>query len=215
MLTLYYSPAACSLAVHTALEESGLPHQLECVSTREGATRRPGYLAVNPVGQVPALRLADGTILTQVLALLGYVADKVPDQRLLPTNPLGRARALGHLGFLATSAHGAFRDWFRPDLCTSDESAQAAVRVTARERYFAQLEHVERTLGDNPWLLGRQYSLVDAAAFCFFLWGQVFEWPVTRLPRYRALARRVQARPATQRALEAEGLVGARRLWVA
>ena len=215
MLKLYYSPAACSLAVHLALEESGLEHSLERVNAREGQTREPAYLAINPLGQVPALQLPDGRVLTEVLALLGYVADKVPARRLLPTDPLGRARALSWMSYFACSVHGAFRDWISPGDCASSELAQSLVRSTARERYFAHLQRIEARIGETPWLLGDEYSLVDGYAFCFYLWGQIFEWPVAELPRYRALAQRVAERPATRRALEAEGFVAERTLRVA
>jgi glutathione S-transferase len=216
MLTLFYSPAASSLAVHIGLEESDLPHHLVRVSTREGQTRTPEYLAINPLGQVPALRLDDeGEVLTQVVALLGYVADQAPQYQLLPTPPIERARALGWLAFFATSAHGAFRDWFRPEQCTSDEAAHGSIRRSARDRYFAHLRHVERALDARPWLLGDSYSLCDAYAYCFYLWGQVFEWPVAELRQYRSLAQRVHQRTATQRALAAEGFTGAKQLAIA
>ncbi len=214
MLKLYYSPAACSLAVHIALEESALPHQLIQVSTRDGETRRPPYLAVNPMGQVPALVLPDGQVLTQVLALLSYVADQVPQRRLLPTRPVERAHALAWTSLFASSVHGAFRDWFRPDLCTPEATAHQAIRSSARERYFSHLALLDSHLGARPWMLGEEYSLVDANAYCFYLWGQIFEWPVTELGNLRDLARRVDARPATRRALAAEGFTGSRALHI-
>jgi len=215
MFTLYYSPAACSLAVHIALEEAGIPHHLERRSTREGETRRQEYLAVNPLGQVPALRLPDGRVLTEVAALLGYIADQVPDRALLPTAPLERAVAQGWMSLFATSVHGAFRNVVRPELCASEASACKDVVETSRARYFSLLRYVESRLVPRAWLLGERHSLCDGYAFCFFLWGQVFEWPVHELPRYRALARRVRERDATERALVAEGFVGQRRLAIA
>jgi glutathione S-transferase len=212
MHTLYYSPAACSLAVHIALEEASLPHELGRFSTREGQTRKLEFLAINPLGQVPALRLPDGQILTQVLALLNYVADLATDRRLLPTGPSERARALATMSFFATTVHGAFRDWIRPEYCVSGESARAAVRETARGRYWEHLGFVEEGLEPGAWILGHTYSLCDAQAYCYYLWGQVFDWPVAELTRYRDLAKRVEERPATQRALAAEGFVGERQL---
>jgi glutathione S-transferase len=73
MYKLYYSPGACSMAVHIVLEELGVPYELELVSVQSGATSGPAYLAVNPKGRVPALR-RNNEILTEVGAILAYLA---------------------------------------------------------------------------------------------------------------------------------------------
>ena len=216
MHTLFYSPAASSLTVHIALEEAGLPHELVRVSAREGKTREPAYLAINPLGQVPALRAPGGEVLTQVLAQLDYVAQLAPAARLLPTGTLERAQALSIMSFLATTGHDAFRNWYRPQQCVpDDEQAQAAVRDAARARFFDALKYLDARLASRTWLLGHAYTLCDANAFCFYLCGQHFDWPVAELQRYRDLAQRVAARPATQRALASEGFSGERAFRIA
>src|SRR5260370_41968341 len=94
VLTLFYSPFACSLSCHIALEESGLAYTLAEVNTSRVENRSAAYLAINPLGKVPALAF-DGQVLTEAAAILGYIADLVPDKALLPA-PLTVARARAH-----------------------------------------------------------------------------------------------------------------------
>ena len=111
--TLFYSPGACSLSCHIALEESGLPYERRRFHATKGGTESPEYRAINPRGRVPALRLSDGSILTEAAAILGFVADQVPEKELLPAHgTLDYARAREWMGFLASSVHPAIRSVF-------------------------------------------------------------------------------------------------------
>jgi glutathione S-transferase len=82
-LTLYYSPKACSLASHIALEESGLPYEAVSIDIRAGQNVQPDYLKINPSGSVPALAAGD-TVITESQAILTYIADLVPERELMP-----------------------------------------------------------------------------------------------------------------------------------
>ena len=87
-MKLFFSPAACSLSPHITLRESGLPFELVRIdmvarTTADGAD----YLKINPKGQVPALQLDDGQIITEGPVIVQYVADRVPEKKLVP--PVG------------------------------------------------------------------------------------------------------------------------------
>ena len=108
-MILYYVPGGCSLASHIALVEAGLDHRLVDVKQMG----RQELLAINPTGLTPALALDDGTLLTESLAILGYVAEQ--RGTLLPEAGLPRWRALEATSFMTTEIHGSFRAFFYPD----------------------------------------------------------------------------------------------------
>jgi len=133
MLTLYYAPGACSMASHIALEETGAPYQTQLVGLAQGEQTKPEYLnKVNPRGKVPALQTDDG-ILTENVAILTYLARTFPDAKLLPTDPLGTARALSHMAYLSNTVHPAFTHIMRPGRFATDESAHENLKATGRK----------------------------------------------------------------------------------
>src|SRR5689334_15986791 len=159
---LYFSPGAVSMATHMALEEVGAPYDLEPILIREGQQRSERYLKIHPLGRLPALEVAPGVVLTETPALLGYLADQVPDRELLPHDPLLRARANEWMSLLSSVVHVAFISFFRPERYTSNDAAIAALKVDGKERFWQMLEHVERRLPERGFVLGERYSLCDA-----------------------------------------------------
>ena len=128
-LKLYFSPRACSLACHIALEESGLPFTAEAVKIRQGQHKTEEYLRVNPWGKIPAM-LINGEVLTEAHAILSYVADTASaDKQLIPQDdPLLRARAHEWMNFLSGTVHIAFRPLFRPNYLIGDENLYPLLR---------------------------------------------------------------------------------------
>jgi glutathione S-transferase len=206
MLTLFYSPGTSSFAVHVALEEAALPFDLKEVVLAEGEQLSPEYLAVHPLGRVPALRLESGVVLTETPALLGFIADSVPERQLLPTERVPRAKAAEWLSLFVSALHPAFLGFFRPQRFGDSPELHEALRRDSRVRFFELLQHVERRLPGGPFVLDEAYSLCDPYAAMFFMWGRHFEFPVSTLPRYAALFAAVSKRPAFVRAFEREGL---------
>ena len=93
-LDFYFSPGACSLATHIALEEAGAAFTPKPTYTRKGQTRTPEYLALNPKGKVPLL-IVDGKPLTENTAILSYLNRSYPQAKLLPAgDPMREAEAL-------------------------------------------------------------------------------------------------------------------------
>lgn len=204
MFTLFYAPYTASMAAQIALEEAGIAHEANLVDLSRGEHLQPDYLAINPHARVPALRLEDGTVLTEVAAILTFVAGLAPERELLPTSGLAHARAVEWFSFFASSLHVTFGQFFRPSLTTQDATAQGHVRRDALLRFQALLGLIDRKLPDGGYCLGDRFSLCDAHAFVFYQWGRAAQLPVEGLARYSQLAERVLARPAVARVLDAQ-----------
>src|SRR5882762_8386128 len=109
MLTLYFAPGSSSMAVHIALNEIGVPFEGRPMSFAKDELRSPGYLALNPEGKVPTL-VIDGRPLTEVAAILHYLAKRFPEADLLPRGDIeAEAQALSWMSFIAATLHPARR----------------------------------------------------------------------------------------------------------
>ena len=210
-LTLFYSPRACSLACHIALEESGLPFTPREIRVREGAHKEAAYREVNPWGKIPALRVGE-QVLTEAHAILTYVADRAPGHNLLPSaGTLARARAHEWMNFLSSTVHIAFRPLFRTAVLAGAEGPLDVIKRAGVPILRETLSEVDRRLVGRQWALGEAYSVCDAYLLVFWIWSQredVVEY-VEEMPNWKSLAERVLARPATQRALAREKLTAA------
>jgi glutathione S-transferase len=111
MLTLYFTPGACSMAAHIVLEESGEKYEGKRVDLANGEQRTEAYLKINPQGRVPALRLDNGEPLAEDTAILPYLGKRFG---LWPNDPIAEAKALSLIGFFAASVHPAHAHVGRP-----------------------------------------------------------------------------------------------------
>jgi glutathione S-transferase len=210
-LTLYYSPRACSLSCHIALEESELPFAAHEFNIRAGAHKEDEYLQVNPWGKIPALRI-DDQVLTEAHAILTFIADSVPDKQLMPpAATLERARAHEWLNFLSSTVHIAFRPLFRTAMLAGADGPLEQVKRAGIPILQSTLGEVDRRLANRCWALGDTYSVCDAYLLVFWIWSQREDVVAyaPEMPNWRALSERVYARPATQRALARERLTAA------
>jgi glutathione S-transferase len=171
-LTLYYSSRACSLACHIALEEAALPFTAREIPIRAGAHKEPSYREVNPWGKIPALRVGD-QVLTEAHAILTFIADRVPDQQLLP-NPgtLARARAHEWMNFLSSTVHIAFRPLFRTAVLAGADGPHEVIKRVGIPVLRETLSEVDRRLIGRRWALGDNYSLCDTYLLVFWIWSQ-------------------------------------------
>jgi|SRR5579872_1589859 len=207
-LALYYSPRACSLACHIALEESGLPFEARLVRIRAGEHKADAYRAVNSWGKIPALAIGE-QVLTEAHAILTYIAGAAPQANLLPPEgTLARARAHEWMNFLSSTVHVAFRPLFRPSLLLDDPAMEPRLRARGISLLRDAVLEVDRRLAGRQWALGDRYSVCDPYLLVFYIWTQredvVGDMP--DMPNYRAVAERVMSRDATRRALAREGL---------
>ncbi|HYH21082.1 MAG TPA: glutathione S-transferase N-terminal domain-containing protein [Azospirillum sp.] len=205
MLTLYYSPGACSLASHVTLEETGAPFEAHRVTLAKGEQHTPEYRAINPRARVPALRIDGGDVLTENPAILTYLARRFPEAKLLPADPLAEARCLSMMAFLSSSVHPAFAHIFRPERFADDASAHPAIKETGRRVFFDHLKEIDGLLAGKEWAQG-SFTVCDPYLLVFYWWGMRIELPVAELPNYTAHKQRMLARPAVRRAIEREGI---------
>lgn len=159
-MKLFYKPGACSLSPHIVLREAGLDFSIESVDLATKKTETgEDYLHINPKGQVPALLLDNGSLLTEGVAIVQYLADKVPDRHLIaPSGTLSRYHAIEWLNFVATELHKGFSPLFNPK--TPDE-----YKAIARERLDKQFSYVDGVLAKHDYLLGSKFSVADAYLF--------------------------------------------------
>ena len=208
MTRLYYSPGACSLAPHIALEETGAPFEARRVAIADGDNSKPDYLAVNPHGFVPALE-AGGEVVTENIAVMSWIAARYPEAALLPfEDAAGLARAMMRMAFLASSVHIAYAQLWRPHRFTPDAAAHPAIMEGGRRRIVGQQAEIEAILSRSRYFAGDDYTLADPYLLVFFRWGNRIGLDM-RYPHWTRHSEELLTRPAVQRALETEGLAAA------
>ena len=192
-MQLYYSPGACSFAVHVALEKAKARFEAVPVPLREGAQLKPEYRAVNPRARVPAL-VVDGCVLTETVAILAYLDERYPQAALLPRGDAWqRARAFEWLSHFTSGLHPLFRAYWRPAWYSEDEGLHAALTQGADRRLVQLYAELDAALCETSFLLGDAPTAVDYYALVFARWGSVLSVPTARHPRLAAWHSRVAA----------------------
>ena len=168
-MKLYYSPGACSLSCRISLHEIGLAAEFERVDLKTKTTEH-GYdfSAINPKGYVPVLFLDDGEKITEVAAVLDYLAGREP--RLAPGGPLGRTRLIEMLSYLSSEVHVAFKPLFH--------DASEADKANARQAVARRLELLDDQIREL-YLFGPRFSVADAYLFVMLRWARAFGVPLS------------------------------------
>ncbi|MEO7850997.1 MAG: glutathione transferase GstA [Rubrivivax sp.] len=201
-MKLYYSPGACSLSPHIVLREAGVDFDAVRTSTKthtleDGAD----YYAINPRGYVPLLELDDGQRLTEGPVIVQYIADRVPDKKLVaPAGTMQRYRQMEWLNFIGTEVHKGFSPLFNPAM--PEEAKQLA-----RDKVSSRLAWVDEQLQGKDYLMGDSFSLPDAYLFTVANWAKPVGLDISALKNLGAFMSRMAARPAVQQAMKAEGLL--------
>lgn len=197
-MKLYYSPGACSLAVHAILRELGevptlVKVDLAAKRTADGAD----YLAINPKGYVPALQLDNGEMLTEAGVILQYIADQHPQSGLFPElGSMARYHAMEWLNFISTEVHKGIGAFWNPAL--PEDYKKLATGIISR-----RLNLLAERLGKQDYVLER-FSILDAYLFNVLNWCQFVKFDLGPWPALQAFHQRIAARPAVQAALKAE-----------
>lgn len=204
MLTLYYSPGACSMASHIGAEESGVSYEPKQILIAKGEQKTPDYLKINPRGKVPALKLDDGAVLTENTAILSYLAKRSPEKGLLPKDPAAEARCVSMMAWLSNTVHPAFTHIFRPGNFSEDAAAQDSIKAMGKKTFWEKLQEIDGLVAGKEWMQGTQFTTCDPYALVFYGWGARIELPVKELKNYTVWKDRMLKRPAVHKILERE-----------
>ena len=203
MLTLYYSPGACSTASHITLEEAGAKYEPTQVLLAKGEHKTESYLKINPRGKVPALRV-DDSVITENVAIMTFVARRFPEANLMPADPLGEARCLSMMAWLSNTVHPCFTHIFRPERFAEDESALPSIKAAGKKSFWVNLQEIDSIVAGKQWMQGAQFTTCDPYALVFYGWGTRIELPMKDLKNYTAWKERMLQRPAVRKVLERE-----------
>lgn len=200
-MDLYFAPLSCSLATRIALYESGQDatfHQVQLATKRTAAG--DGYLAINPKGQVPALRTAEGRFLTEGAAILQYVADQAPASALAP--PAGsfeRYELQQWLNYIGSEVHKqVFYVIFNPAIPAEAKAFARDVALPGKYDYLSS--HLQ----DREFLLGQSFTVADAYLVTTLNWAAPAGVDLAKWPRLAAYRDRLCNRPAVGRAIGEE-----------
>jgi len=203
-MKLYYSPGACSLSPHIALLEAGLPYDLVKVDLRAKTLENgDDYLKVNPKGQVPALALDNGELVTEGPVIVQMIADQAAGKRLAPARDSSeRYKLLEWLNFITSELHKNFGPMFSPVL--ADDA-----KAFFKDRVMGKFKYLDGALAGHDYLMGQQFTVADGYLFTILTWADRMKFDLSAMPNLLAYKARVAARPKVQEALTKEGLLKA------
>jgi glutathione S-transferase len=203
-MKLYYSPGACSLSPHIALLEAGLPYDLVKVDLRAKKLENgDDFLQINPKGQVPALSLDSGELVTEGPVIVQMIADKAPAKNLAPARDSAeRYKLLEWLNFITGELHKNFSPLFNPAI--PDE-----VKNFFRDRIMGKFRYIDTQLAGRDYLMGKQFTVADGYLYTMLRWADGHKFDLAALKNLMAFKARVDARPKVQEALTKEGLMKA------
>ena len=201
-LTLYHAAPSRSSIALWMLEEIGEPYDVKLIKLSAGDNMKPDYLAINPMGKVPALKHRD-TVITEVAAICTYLADEFPAKKL--TVPAG------------TPQRGVYLKWlfFGPSCVEPAVIDRAAPRKEEARRgmlgygdFDTCMNVVAKAVDKGPWIMGEQFTAADVVIGSNIRFGTMFKL-IPERPEFTAYAARIAARPAAQRAAAKDKELGA------
>jgi glutathione S-transferase len=201
-MKLYYSPGACSMAPHIVAREAG--HQIELEKVDIPAKKTAGgedFWTINPKGYVPALKMDNGQVLTEVGVIIQYLADQKPESGLTAKmGTMERYRQMEAINFAATEIHKQLGALFNPKMTPEMKEVQLG---TVERRFNA----LEKLLAGKQYLTGDKYTVADAYLFTVLNWTKGLNIDLGKWPNIKSFVARVATRPAVRETMKAEGLV--------
>ncbi|WJR79014.1 glutathione transferase GstA [Bradyrhizobium sp. NP1] len=199
-MKLYYSPGACSLSPHIALLEAGLPYELVKVDVRAKKLENgDDYLKINPKGQVPALGLDSGEVVTEGPVIVQMIADRAAaTKNLAPArDTVERYKLQEWLNFITTELHKNFSPLFQPAI--PDEA-----KTFFRDRLMGKFKYIDSQLAGRDYLMGKQFTVADGYLYTMLRWADGHKMDLSGFPNLMAYKARVAARPKVQEAVAKE-----------
>ena len=202
-MKLYYSPGACSLSPHIALLEAGLPYDLVKVDLRAKKLENgDDYLTINPKGQVPALALDSGELVTEGPVIVQMIADKAGKGLAPARDSDERYKLQAWLTYINSELHKNIGPQFSPVL--ADDA-----KAFFKDRVMGKFRYVDGELAGNDYLMGKQFTVADGYMFTMLAWAERMKFDLSEMTNLMAYKARVGARPKVQEALTKEGLMKA------
>jgi glutathione S-transferase len=203
-MKLYYAPGACSLSPHIALSEAGLPYELVKVDLRAKKLENgDDFLKINPKGQVPALALDSGELVTEGPVIVQMIADSVPAKHLAPgRDSVERYKLQEWLAYINGELHKNIGPLFNPML--PDEA-----KAVFKDRAMSKFKYVDSQLAGHEYLLGKNFTVADGYLYVMLRWAEGMKFDLSGLSNLLAFKDRIAARPKVQEALVKEGLAKA------
>ncbi len=204
MLTLYAAPKTCSLAPTIALEEAGATYELVKLDFAAGEQRSAAYLAKNPKGRVPALATDKGVI-TEVLAIMAFVAQTHPKAQLAPNDPFLLGQLQGFNSYLSSTVHVNHAHNRRGARWSDDPAVVENLKLKVPQNMGDCFTLIENGMLKGPWVMGDQYTVADGYLFTISGWLAGDQVDIAKFPRVHDHFKRMGERPAVQRAVEKHG----------
>lgn len=202
-MKLYYSPGACSMAPHIVLNELGLayePVEVDIAKTHKLVKTGEDYYKINPKGYVPAIGLDDGSVLTEVAAILQYLADRKPEAGLLAApGSMERYRTIEWLTFISSELHKGFGVLWHPPVAEADKQY-------GLDKLKKRFEFLDKHLAGNEFLMGNKFTVADAYAYTIINWSYFHKLDLHPYPHLQAYMKRIAARPSVRNTAHEEKL---------
>lgn len=205
-MKLFYANGTISIAPAIALVEAGLDHDLSRLDFAEAAQTKPEYLAINPKGRVPALVLADGTVLTETGALLDYIAALAPDAGLVPDAAADAAHMRAVMYYLASTMHVAHAHKMRGTRWADKAESHADMTAKVPQTMAACAAYVEAECLRGDYVCGGAFTVADAYLFVVCNWLAGDGVSVADYPKITAFMARMEARDSVK-AVRAKGML--------
>lgn len=201
---LFYSPGACSLAVHAALEHAGAAYEAVNVDLRQKLQLAPEYLRLNPQGRVPTL-VVEGRPLTEAVAIADFLDRRFPEAGLLPHGDFDRALAIAAIQRLSSDIHPLYRALWIPGWFSDDPAAHEALKATATRRLLEFYVELDRRLGEGSWGPGEPAGFLAFYTAVFLRWSAAVA-PDGLGPHCEALRLHLSQHPALAEVVGREGV---------
>ncbi|MHB8455675.1 MAG: glutathione transferase GstA [Acidiferrobacterales bacterium] len=201
-MKFFFTPGACSLAAHIVLNEAGLPYEPEKVDLAKHQTAGGAdYMKINPKGYVPAIKLDNGELLTEVAAILQYLADQKPAAGLTPpAGTMDHYRLIEWLTFISSEVHKQFGPLFNPKV--PEEWKQNQLNVLSK-----RFDYLTERLKGKQYVMGDKFTIADAYLFTVLNWSNFLKVDLGKWPVLKDYMARVSARAAVKETLKSEGLL--------
>lgn len=209
-MKLYFAPGACSFAVHATINELGL----NCEAIRVDLAKKKtfddqDFIKINPKGYVPALKLPNGQVMTEVSPILQFLADQKPDTALMPkAGTPERYEMLELLNYLSTEVHKTMGAMFAIGRMVSNQEAVAEFKENNKKLIARRLSLLAERLSSRPYLMGTQVTVADFYLLTLLRWSGMIAFDLSPFEPLKQFVGRMTERPSVQKAIKAEGLPG-------